>query len=156
MCEKCVYLCQSCDRQVSEPPLRLVQSLYLLSIPPKLSLEDSATWKKRWQQHTQLHKTEEGVYMKLYMISVIYIYIKKNVLKMSDVLPIRGHLWDLDGRMSFRISKSTEIPSSTVTLKHNFSPLSGMKKEARSKTRKNNIGSWKLMKCIRGILLSEI
>lgn len=65
-----------------------------------------------------------------------------------------GVLLDMAGRMSFRMSSSTEMASSTVTLKPNFSPLwSAMKKEARSRVRKNRIGNKKLMTWRRGLLL---
>lgn len=65
-----------------------------------------------------------------------------------------GVLLDMAGRMSFRMSSSTEMASSTVTLKPNFSPLwSAMKKEARSRVRKNRIGNRKLMTWRRGLLL---
>lgn len=64
-----------------------------------------------------------------------------------------GVLLDMEGRMSFRMSSSTEMASSTVTLKPSFSPRwSAMKNEAISRHRKNRMGSRKLMTWRRGLL----
>lgn len=68
-----------------------------------------------------------------------------------------GVLLDMAGRMSFRMSSSTEMASNTVTLKPNFSPRwSAMKKEARSRLRKNRTGNRKLITWRRGLLLMVI
>lgn len=67
--------------------------------------------------------------------------------------PMSGVLLDMEGRMSFRMSSRTEMASSTVTLKPSFSPRwSAMKKEARSRIRKNRMGNRKLVTWRRGLL----
>lgn len=64
-----------------------------------------------------------------------------------------GVLLDMEGRMSFRMSSRTEIASRTVTLKPSFSPRwSAMKKEARSRVRKNKMGNRKLITWRSGLL----
>ncbi len=131
--------------------------IFIMYITKIVSRRLSNMKEKMTTTYTAAQNRRERLYDNL-NVSLIYekTSLYSETCPWTELLPIRGHLWDLEGRMSFRMSRSTEIPSSTVTLKHSFSPLSGMKKEARSKMRKNNIGSWKLMKCIRGILLTEI
>lgn len=59
--------------------------------------------------------------------------------------PIIGRLSSVDGRMSFRMSRRTEMDSRMVILKPSFSPLlSLMKKEARSRTSRYKRGTMKM------------
>lgn len=46
----------------------------------------------------------------------------KNQAFKRESVPTSGVLLDMDGRMSFRMSSSTEMARSTVTLKPSFSP----------------------------------
>lgn len=56
-----------------------------------------------------------------------------------------GILFDEAGRISFRISCNTVTASSTVTLKLSFSPpLSEIRKDDKSRHKKNKTGSRKL------------
>lgn len=67
--------------------------------------------------------------------------------------PIRGVSLDMAGRISLRMSNSTEMASRMVTLKPSFSlRWSEMKKEERSRVRKKRMGSRKLMTWSRGLL----
>lgn len=82
-----------------------------------------------------------------------YVTTLKHHPLRNDSLPMSGVLLDMEGRMSFRMSSRTEIASRTVTLKPSFSPRwSAMKKEARSRVRKNKMGNRKLMTWRSGLL----